>query len=134
AAAAWVAAIAANKPPIFENNRAVLAAVDDGVIDAGLINHYYWFQQAAETGADNMRAQLSYPEAGDPGSIVNVTGAGLLASGADDADALDFIDFLVSPEAQQHFVDETFEYPLIAGVDAPEGLPELDSLLNPELD
>src|SRR5690606_38861471 len=88
----------------------------------------------AETGADNMRAQLSYPEAGDPGSIVNVTGAGLLTSGADDADALEFIDFLVSADAQQHFVDETFEYPLIAGVGAPEGLPALDSLLNPQLD
>ncbi len=134
AADKWVAAIADNQPQIFENNRAVLSAVNDGVIEAGLINHYYWFQQAAETGADNMRAQLSYPEAGDPGSIVNVTGAGLLASGANDADALKFIDFLVSPEAQQHFVDETYEYPLIEGVEAPEGLPALDSLLNPKLD
>lgn len=134
AADKWVAAIADNQPQIFENNRAVLSAVNDGVIEAGLINHYYWYQQAAETGADNMRAQLSYPEAGDPGSIVNVTGAGLLASGANDADALEFIDFLVSPEAQQHFVDETYEYPLIEGVEAPEGLPALDSLLNPELD
>jgi iron(III) transport system substrate-binding protein len=134
AADKWVAAVAENQPQIFENNRAVLAAVNDGVIEAGLINHYYWFQQAAETGADNMRAQLSYPEAGDPGSIVNVTGAGLLASAVDDADALEFIDFLVSSEAQQHFVDETYEYPLIEGVDAPEGLPALESLLNPELD
>jgi iron(III) transport system substrate-binding protein len=134
AAEEWVAAIAANRPQIFENNRAVLAAVDDGVIEIGLINHYYWFQQAAETGVENMRAQLSYPDAGDPGSIVNVTGAGLLSTGADDADALEFIAFLLSPDAQRHFVDETYEYPLVAGVEAPEGLPSLESLVNPELD
>jgi iron(III) transport system substrate-binding protein len=134
AADAWVEAIAANDPVIFDNNRAILAAVNEGVVDAGLINHYYWFAQAAETGAENMRAQLSYPEAGDAGSIVNVTGAGLLQSGATDADALAFIDFLVSAEAQQYFVDETFEYPLIEGIDAPEGVPALDSLVNSELD
>ena len=134
AAEDWVQAVSANNPQIFENNRAVLAAVEDGVIDAGLINHYYWFAQAAETGAQNMSAQLSYPQAGDPGSIVNVTGAGILKTGETDADALEFVRFLVSPEAQQYFVDQTFEYPLIDGVDAPEGLPELDSLVNPGLD
>lgn len=134
AADAWLAGVAANSPQIFENNRAVLAAVDDGVVEAGLINHYYWFAQAAETGAENMRAQLAYPEAGDPGSIVNVTGAGLLRGAATDKDALEFIEYLVSSDAQQYFVDETFEYPLIDGIEAPEGLPPIESLVNPELD
>ena len=134
AADEWVAAVAANNPQIFENNRAVLAAVEDGIIEAGLINHYYWFAQAAETGAENMSAQLSYPKAGDPGSIVNVTGAGILKPGATDADALEFVRYLVSAEAQRYFVDATFEYPLIDGVDAPEGLPDLQDLANPDLD
>lgn len=134
AADEWVSALAANDPQIFENNGAVLTAVNDGVVDAGLINHYYWFRQAAETGEENMRAQLSYPETGDPGSIVNVTGAGILAGAAEDPDALEFVEFLVSEDAQQYFVEETFEYPLIEGIEAPEGLPELESLVNPELD
>jgi len=134
AADKWVAAIAANDPQIFDSNRAILSAVNEGVVDVGLLNHYYWYAQAAETGAENMRAQISYPEAGDAGSIVNVSGAGLLKSGASDADALAFIDFLVSAKAQQYFVDETFEYPLVEGVDAPEGLPTLASLVNPDLD
>ena len=134
AADAWVAGIAANNPQIFDNNRAILAAANDGVIDAGLINHYYWFAQAAESGVDSMRAQLSYPAAGDPGSIVNVSGAGILTNGATDADALEFVRYLLSTDAQEYFVAQTFEYPLVAGVDAPEGLPELDSLVNPDLD
>ncbi|MHA7275524.1 iron ABC transporter substrate-binding protein [Arthrobacter sp. Hz1] len=134
AADEWVAALAANDPQIFENNGAVLTAVNEGVVDTGLINHYYWFGQAAEIGEENMRAQLSYPEAGDPGSIVNVTGAGILSGAAQDADALEFVEFLVSADAQQYFVDETFEYPLAEGIDAPEDLPALDSLINPDLD
>ncbi len=134
AADRWVAAVAANDPQIFEKNGAILEAINNGVVETGLINHYYWFAQAAERGAENMRAQLSYPEAGDAGSIVNVTGAGLLASGATDGDALEFIKFLVSAKAQQYFVDETWEYPLIGGIDAPVGVPALDSLVNAKLD
>lgn len=134
AADAWVAAIAANRPQIFDNNNAVLSAVNEGVVEAGLINHYYWFRMAAEVGAGNMRAQLAYPKPGDPGSIVNVTGAGLLAGAVGDADALAFVEFLVSAQAQQYFVDETFEYPLIEGVAAPAGLPPLADLVNPDLD
>ena len=134
AADAWVAGIAANDPQIFENNRAILAAVDEGILEAGLINHYYWFAQAAETGEENMRAQLSFPAAGDPGSIVNVSGAGLVSSGEQDEDALKFIEFLVSPTAQQYFVDETFEYSLVEGIDPFVGLPDLQSLVNPDLD
>ncbi|WAB82430.1 iron ABC transporter substrate-binding protein [Microcella daejeonensis] len=126
--------LAANDPQIFEGNNPILTAVDEGALDVGLINHYYWFRQAAEVGADNMRAQLKFLEAGDPGSIVNVTGAGLMSGSADNADALAFIEYLVSEAGQSYFVEETFEYPLVAGIDAPEGLPSLESLVNPELD
>ena len=81
-----------------------------------------------------MRAQLSFPAAGDPGSIVNVSGAALVSSGEQDEDALKFIEFLVSPTAQQYFVDETFEYSLVEGIDPFVGLPDLQSLVNPDLD
>jgi iron(III) transport system substrate-binding protein len=134
AAAAWVEALAGNDLQVFENNTATLTAVNEGTLDVGLINHYYWFRQAAEVGAENMRAQLKFLEAGDAGSIVNVTGAGILSSAADDADALEFVRFLVSEEAQSYFVEQTFEYPLLPGVEAPVGLPALDSLVTPQLD
>lgn len=134
AATEWVTALAENDPQVFENNRAILGAVDEGVLDAGLINHYYWYASASEVGTENMRAQLKFLTAGDAGSIVNVTGAGILTAAAADADALEFVRFLVSPEAQAYFVEQTFEYPLLPGVDAPEGLPSLESLVNPELD
>lgn len=134
AADRWVQAIAANDPQIFEKNSAIVQAVNDGVVEAGLVNHYYWYRAAAELGAGNMRAQISFPEQGDAGSIVNVTGAGVLRGAENDEDAFEFVMFLLSNEAQQYFVDETFEYPLVAGVNAPAGLPELSTLVNEQLD
>ncbi|WP_353826289.1 extracellular solute-binding protein [Agromyces sp. SYSU T0242] len=133
AAAEWVEGMAANDPELTENNLASLDLVNTGQAQIGLINHYYWFRQAAEVGADNMRAQLKFLP-GDPGGIVNVTGAAIMDGAADDPAALAFVEFLVSEQAQRYFVEETFEYPLLPGVDAPEGLPAIETLLNPGLD
>lgn len=130
----WLTDLQAANLEIFDGNGAILTAVNEGVVDTGLINHYYWFAQAAEVGAENMRAQLKFLEPGDPGAIVNVTGAGLLAGSADNAAALEFIEYLVSEAGQTYFVEQTFEYPLVEGIDAPEGLPALESLVTPELD
>jgi iron(III) transport system substrate-binding protein len=134
AAEQWLTDLQAADIEIFDGNGAILTAVNEGVVDAGLINHYYWYRQAAEVGADNMRAQLKYLDAGDPGSIVNVTGAGIMAGSADNAAALAFVEYLVSAAGQDYFVEQTFEYPLVPGIVEPEGVPPLESLLNPELD
>lgn len=134
AAAEWVSALAANNPQIFEGNSQILTAVDEGAVELGLVNHYYWYGAAAEVGAENMRAQLKFLTPGDAGSIVNVSGAGILNGSELDADALEFVRYLVSEAAQQYFVEQTFEYPLLPGVAAPEGLPSLESLITPGLD
>ncbi|PKQ27175.1 MAG: iron ABC transporter substrate-binding protein [Actinobacteria bacterium HGW-Actinobacteria-4] len=130
----WLEDMIANDVQIYDKNGTILNAVNAGEVKLGLINHYYWYKLKGEIGVDAMRAQLSFPTAGDAGAIVNVTGAGLLAGAANDADALAFIEYLVSAAGQQYFVDNTYEYPLIAGITAPEGLPALGSLTNPGLD
>lgn len=134
AARAWLEAMIANDVQIYPNNGAIRDAVDSGEIQLGLINHYYWYQKAAEVGADALRVQLSFPAAGDAGGIVNVTGAGLLSAAGNDGDALAFLAYLVSEKGQQYFVEKTYEYPLLPGVAAPDGLPPLESLTNPNLD
>lgn len=131
AAEEWVSAMAANNPVLTEKNGATLDLVNNGQLDLALINHYYWYESAAELGAENMRAQLKFLP-GDAGGIVNVTGAGILSGSADNEDALRLLRFLISPTAQQYFVDKTFEYPLLPGIDAPAGLPSLASLANSE--
>lgn len=134
AAQRWLEDMIANDVQLYSNNTAILEAAQAGEIQVGLINHYYWYRLEAELGADGMRAQLVFPEAGDPGSIVNVTGAGILAGAQDDPDAIAFLEYLVSEEGQQYFVDATYEYPLVPGIGAPEGLPAAAELTNPDLD
>jgi len=128
AADQWVSGLNINDPQIFDGNGAILEAVNEGTIPLGLINHYYWDRLAFERGAENLRAQLHFTEQGDPASIVNVTGMGLLDAQSFDLDALELIRFFVSDEGQQYFVEQTFEYPLVPGIDAPEGLPALEDL------
>ena len=56
------------------------------------------------------------------------TAVGILAASdsTDDANAL--VAFLLSPPAQEFFSQETFEYPLAAGVEPDDVLPTLDEL------
>jgi iron(III) transport system substrate-binding protein len=128
AAEQWAENLANNSPEIFEKNSAIVEAVNDGSIQIGLTNHYYWYRLAEERGGENLRAQLHFPVKGDPASIVNVTGAGVLKAHAGDQDAFDLVAFLVSDQAQQYFVDVTFEYPLVSSIAAPAGLPALSEL------
>ncbi|MBP2436346.1 iron ABC transporter substrate-binding protein [Microbacterium amylolyticum] len=133
AALEWAKGIADNDPVLTEKNGATLDLVNTGELDIALSNHYYWYQRAAEQGADNMRAQLKFLP-GDAGGIVNVTGAGVLAPAEDNAAAHAFVEYLVSDAGQEYFVEKTYEYPLVPGIDAPEGLPAIDTLVNPGLD
>jgi iron(III) transport system substrate-binding protein len=134
AATAWLEGMVANDVQVFESNGAILEAVDAGTLGLGLINHYYWFEKAAEVGEDAMRAQIAFLPPGDPGALVNVTGAGILAPAADDAEALALVEFLLSEQAQTYFAEETFEYPLAAGVAAADALPPIEDLRNEEID
>ncbi|GIG53860.1 extracellular solute-binding protein [Demequina activiva] len=134
AARAWLEDMVANDVQIYSNNTAILEAAQAGEIQVGLINHYYWYRLESELGTDAMRAQLVFPESGDAAGIVNVAGAALMAGAAEDADAIAFLEYLVSEDGQQYFVEATYEYPLVSGVEAPDGLPEIGSLTNTDLD
>jgi iron(III) transport system substrate-binding protein len=134
AARTWLAGIKANDPQLFDNNVAILNAAEDGVIAIGLINHYYWYEQVAEEGIEKVPARLKFLPGGDPGALVNVAGVGVLRGSDHKADAERFVEYLLSPDAQTFFSDQLKEYPLVAGVPTPPGLPPLNSLQAPEID
>jgi iron(III) transport system substrate-binding protein len=133
ATAEWLAGLVANDVQTFDNNVAIRDAVDAGQISLGLANHYYWFEKAAEVGADNLAVQNRFLEPGDVGSFVNVAGVAVLPAGADDPSAQKFVDFLLSEKAQTFFAETTYEYPLVEGVAPAEGLPALEDLQGPEI-
>jgi iron(III) transport system substrate-binding protein len=131
AARSWLEGIVANGVP-YEGNTAIVEAVAAGEVSVGLTNHYYLYRYLAED-PDYPAANKFFP-AQDPGSLVNIAGAGVLGTTDEEAGALALIEFLLSPTAQEYFATETFEIPVIEGVQVPEGLPTVDSVNLPEFD
>ncbi len=130
---AWLKAIQANLPRVYGKNSALVAAVAAGEIDAGFSNHYYVY--AARRTRPNLAVANYYFPRETAGNLVNVAGAGALASSRQPEAAHALIRFLLSPEAQRYFVVETREFPVIqAGIDtallahAPQAneIPQLD--------
>lgn len=133
AAEAWLRGIQANDPTVYPNNAAAVEGVARGEVDVAFVNHYYLFRFLAEEGED-FAARNYFLSGGDPGALINVAGAGVLESSDNKEAAQRFIEFMLSEEAQQYFADETFEYPLVAGVEANEALPPLESIGHPDID
>lgn len=132
AARTWLEAMQANDVITnIESNGDVLEAVNNGDVPIGLINHYYW---ARHEDRDNLEAQLIFPKGDDPGGLVNATAIGITVGRGDNEAALALIDYLLSAEGQATFVAETWEYPVVEGVDDPEGIPPLADLEGPALD
>ncbi len=128
----WLKGIIANGAQKFDNNVAIVNAINDGQLGLGLVNHYYWFEIAKEKGgAQNMRAAQAFMSPGDPGSLVNVSAIGVTANNATNPDAEKLIAYLLNQESQTYFATQTFEYPVLPGVPGPAGAPPLSSLKSP---
>jgi iron(III) transport system substrate-binding protein len=133
AAQSWLEGFAANAKH-YNDNEGIIAAVDSGQIAAGIINHYYWYEAVAEEGRDKVPSELHYFGHEDPGALVNVSGAGALASSGDPELAQEFLAYMVSKEGQSAITHSgDWEYPLNAAVPPPAGLKPFDSLEPPKV-
>lgn len=130
AALAWLEGVKANAGShIYPDNETLTSEVNSGQVEIGLINHYYWYRLRAGLGAGAMHSALHYFAPGDPGYVLNVSGAGILASSTHQAAAQKFLAFLISAAGQRIIAQsDSFEYPLRPGVAANSQLPPLSSL------
>jgi iron(III) transport system substrate-binding protein len=133
AAREWLEGMVANDVTPFENNIAVRDAIARGEVDVGLINHYYVAEAIAEEG-DDYPVGLHFPPGGDPGSLVNVAGVGVLASSGRQERAHELVRFLLAETGQRYFAEETKEYPLAAGVRPDAALTPLEEIEQPDID
>ena len=131
AARAWLEGIQANEPKVYEGNSQALQGVAAGEIEVAFINHYYLLAALAE--GELPVANHFFP-GGDPGALINVAGAAILTTAKNQQAAQAFVDFLLEDESQAYFAEETFEYPLVAGVPADERLTPLDQIAAPDID
>ena len=129
---AWIDGMVANGASIYPKNTPQVAAVASGEIDVGLVNHYYLYRFLAEEG-DAFPARNYHPTTGGPGSLVMVSGAGVLATAENRENAERFVSFLLSTVAQQYFASQTYEYPLVEGVLTNRLLTPLEDINRPDI-
>lgn len=123
----WLQGIQANNPRVYEGNTPIVEAVASGEIDLGFVNHYYLYRFLSEQG-ESFGARNYFLPGGGPGSLIMVSGAGILNSAGNAENARHFIEFLLSVPGQQYFASQTNEYPVIDGVALPASLPPLAEL------
>lgn len=127
----WLEGIVANATP-YEGNTAILEAVAAGEVEVGLANHYYLYRYLAEDPA--FPVANHFFDGSDPGSLVNIAGAGVMSTTDEPDAAKALIEFLLSAEAQTYFAEQTYEIPVTPGIDTAADLPTIDSLSLPDFD
>ncbi|NUP46338.1 MAG: iron ABC transporter substrate-binding protein [Catenulispora sp.] len=128
AAKAWLLGLKANAK-VYNSNEDLSAAVNSGEVQGGVIDHYYWFRLRDEKGAGDTHSVLHYFTKGDPGALVDVSGAGILKSSKHQQAAQALLAYLDSTPAQQLIASsQSYEYPLVAGVQGRSGLVALGTV------
>ena len=122
ATCSWAKGVVANMARDSKgNDRAQILAVAAGEADLAVANTYYYaLMLSGKKGAEQQEAAKKvlpfFPNQGDRGTHMNISGAGLVKGAPNKANAIKLVEFLLSEEAQNHIVNNTFEYPMIAGV------------------
>lgn len=131
-AQSWLEGMAANDTATYPDNNSIVDAVARGEIPMGLVNHYYNYRYLHEDPSAESRNYI-FPD-GDIGALVIESSVAILAPTDRTSEARRFVRFLLDRSSQRYFADNTFEYPLVEGVDPAGDLPSLDEAPVPPVD
>jgi len=97
-----------------------IKAVAAGQCDVAIVNHYYWARLAKSTNSQDQaianQVGVFFPNQQDRGTHINISGAGVAVHAPHRDNAIAFLEYLVTPEAQEIFAHGSLEYPVVAGV------------------
>ncbi|MFB6344350.1 MAG: extracellular solute-binding protein [bacterium] len=156
----WVRDMSDLNPKSYTSNTPMIQALKAGEIDVALTNHYYVLrlkhggaegeyegheEEEGEEHEEEHEESKPDPDApvktyhfaqGDPGNLALVTGAGVISATQQEGPARNFLEFLLSKQAQSFAAEQVNEYPVVAGVDVPEYMtPVQDALqLSPDFE
>ncbi|RLE12173.1 MAG: iron ABC transporter substrate-binding protein [Actinobacteria bacterium] len=103
----WLKGMAANSSPTYPKNSPIVAAVNAGEIETGLVNHYYLLRALAENpGEVGENFFFTVPTAG---SLVMPAGAGILKSSGNQEAAQTFVECMLGDVAQTACAEEPCE-------------------------
>ncbi|MEZ5670592.1 MAG: Fe(3+) ABC transporter substrate-binding protein [Alphaproteobacteria bacterium] len=130
-AEAWAAGVVANMGRDPEGgDRDQLAGAANGECDIAVSNHYYFTRMVADDDPDIQAivAALTpiFPNQTGRGTHVNISGAGVVATAPHRDAAVAFLEYLLSPRAQEYFAAGNYELPV-----SPEAslAPEVEQVL-----
>ena len=100
------------------NDRSQIMAVANKKASIAIANTYYiGIMLSGKGGQDQLNAankvKIAFPNQGNRGTHINVSGGGVLKYSPNRENAEKFLEFLLSREAQNHIVNNTFEYPVL---------------------
>ena len=118
----WAKGLVANfsrKPQ--GNDRSQIMAVANQEASIAIANTYYiGIMLSGKGGEDQLNAakkvKIAFPNQGNRGTHINISGGGILKHSPNRENAEKFLEFLLSKEAQNHIVNNTFEYPVLGSV------------------
>jgi iron(III) transport system substrate-binding protein len=106
-----------------------ITAVAVGECDVAVVNHYYYARMIASAAPEDdddpidpnakdvaEKVGIFFPNQTDRGTHINISGAAVVVGAPNHDNAVKFLEFLASPEAQAIFAEQNYEYPVVAGV------------------
>jgi iron(III) transport system substrate-binding protein len=97
-----------------------IQAVAAGECDVAVVNHYYFVRllesDAAEERAIGDKVGILFPNQDGRGAHANISGAGVVATAPNKDNAVKFLEYLTTPQAQAYFAEGNYEFPVVDGV------------------
>jgi len=103
------------------NDRAQAKAIYEGICDVAVVNTYYMGKMATNDEKPEQKAwaesiSIVFPNQGDRGTHVNVSGGAVTRSAKNKDNAIRLLEFLSDDYAQELYAEQNFEYPVKTGV------------------
>ena len=102
------------------NDRAQIKAVANGIGTIAIANTYYIGKMVENKDKSQRDAikkmKILFPTFKNGGTHINVSGAGVAKYAPNKANAIKFIEFLASYDAQRLFAQRNYEYPILKGI------------------
>ena len=117
----WAKGVVANMAKAPKgNDRYQVKAVANGIGSVAIANTYYIGKMVDNKDISQAEAvkkvKIFFPKFENGGTHINVSGAGVAKFAPNKDNAIKFIEFLASTEAQKLFAEGNFEYPVLSNV------------------
>lgn len=117
----WAKGVVANMAKAPKgNDRYQVKAVANGIGSIAIANTYYIGKMVNNKDASQResvkKVKIFFPKFENGGTHINVSGAGVAKYAPNKDNAIKFVEFLASKDAQELFAQANYEYPVLAGV------------------